>query len=161
MSSSSPAPRPDLASLLTILGDAVSAEVVAALAGTGLRHGHGYLVQRLLVTPATATELAGELGVTQQAVSRTVKELVALGHVEMTTDPSDSRRRPVRLTRRGRAAVARARRARADLDARVRDALGADRVDRLVTDLGAVVDALDLRDGVDRRTLRPPTPDLR
>ena len=57
MSSCSPTPHLDLASLLTILGDAVSAEVVAALAGTGLRHGHGYLVQRLLVAPATATAI--------------------------------------------------------------------------------------------------------
>jgi DNA-binding MarR family transcriptional regulator len=143
--------------LLTILGDAVSRQVVEALDGTGLRHGHGYLVQRLLVAPATATEMAAELGITQQAVSKTIKELVALGHVEMTTDPADSRRRPARLTRRGRAAVTRARAARQHMDDRIREALGIRRFDRLVADLDQVLDALGLRDDVNRRTVKPPT----
>src|SRR3954452_20172529 len=99
----------DLSSSLTLLGDAVSGIVSEALAGTGLRHGHGYLVQRLLVGPATASEVADELGVSQQAVSKAVKELVPPGHVEPVADEADGRRRPVRLTARGRRAVATAR----------------------------------------------------
>lgn len=150
----------DLASLLTILGDAVSSEVVSALDGTGLRHGHGYLVQRLLVGPTTATEMASELGISQQAVSKAVKELVGLGHVEMTVDPADSRRRPVRLTRRGRAAVSRARAARKVLDDRVRDGLGNQRFDGLVADLERVLDVLGLRDAVERRVVPPPAGEL-
>lgn len=153
-------PALDLASLLTILGDAVAGTVLASLEGTGLRHGHGYLVQRLLVGPATATEMAAELGITQQAVSKTVRELADLGHVELVVDPADSRRRPVRLTRRGRAAVRRARSARQRLDERIRDGLGEERFDRLVADLAEVLDVLDLRDAVARRAVKPPTQEL-
>lgn len=153
-------PRPDLAALLTILGDSVARQVLTALEGTGLRHGHGYLVQRLLVAPATATEMAGELGITQQAVSKTIKELVDLGHVEIAIDPSDARRRPARLTRRGRAAVTRARSVRQRVDDRIREALGDQRFERLVADLDEVVDALGLRNDVDQRSLKPVTADL-
>src|SRR5690242_12245399 len=117
-------PPLDLSSALTLLGDAVSARVLTALEGTGLRHGHGYLVQRLLVSPATATEVAQELGVTQQAVSKAVAELVSLGLVETVPDPADRRRRPARLTPSGRHAVASARAARAQVDATLREALG-------------------------------------
>lgn len=153
-------PTLDLASLLTILGDAVAGTVLASLEGTGLRHGHGYLVQRLLVGPATATEMAAELGITQQAVSKAVRELADLGHVELVVDPTDSRRRPVRLTRRGRAAVRRARSARQRVDQRIRDALGDQRFDRLVADLDEALDVLDLRDSVVRRAVKPPTHEL-
>lgn len=149
-------PPIDLASLLTVLGDAVSNEVVGALEGTGLRHGHGYFVQRLLLGPATATEMAAELGITQQAVSRTVKELLALGHVEPTVDIADSRRRPVRLTAQGLAAVEGARSVRQQLGNRIRDGLGDRRHDRLVADLEEVLDVLGLRDQVSRRAVRPP-----
>lgn len=155
-----PLPPPDLASLLTLLGDAVSREVVHALEGTGLRHGHGYVVQRLLVAPATATEIAAELRVTQQAVSRTVKELVDLGHVEMATDPADARRRPVRLTPRGRRAVARARRARQRLDDRIQARLGDRRFEALVVGLRDVAAEMGLLEDMDRRAVVPPAADL-
>lgn len=158
--SRSGSPRPDLASLLTILGDAISREVVGALEGTGLRHGHGYVIQRLLVAPATATEIAGELNITQQAVSKALKELVGLGHVEMTSDPADARRRPARLTPHGRAAVARARRARRRLDDRVRARLGPERLDAVTAELEEILDALGILDDVRRRSVMPPTHDL-
>jgi DNA-binding MarR family transcriptional regulator len=158
--SESTLPPPDLASLLTILGDAVSNEVIGALEGTGLRRRHGYLIQRLLVAPTTATEMATELGISQQAVSKTVKELVSLGHVEMTTDPVDSRRRPARLTHRGLAAVSRARSARQLLEERIRGVLGGDRFDALFVDLQQVLDVLGLSDEVNRRAVPPPAGEL-
>lgn len=150
----------DLASTLTILGDAVSRTVVDALAGTGLRHGHGYLVQRLLLGPATATQVAHELGVSQQAVSKAVNELVALGHVEAVRDPVDRRRRPVQLTARGRRAVDAARAARAEVDARIRAALGDEEFDRTTAALTVAIDALGMTESVRRRAVPPPGPDL-
>lgn len=152
-----PLPPLDLPSLLTIVGDAVSKEVVGALDGTGLRHGHGYVIQRLLVGPATATEMAGELGITQQAVSKAVKELTSLGHVETTPDPRDSRRRPVHLTARGRKAVATARAARRRIDARIREAIGDTALERLTDDLVALLPAFGIDDAVRRRAVPPPT----
>jgi len=154
-------PGLDVASALTILGDAVSRTVVDALDGTGLRHGHGYLVQRLLLEPATATEIAHDLGVSQQAVSKAVNELVTLGHVEAVTDPLDRRRRPVRLTPRGRRAVESARTARAEVDARLRAALGDEEFERTAAALAVAIDVLGLTDSVRRRTVPPPGPDVR
>lgn len=149
-------PALDVASALSLLGDAVDHSVLQALAGSGLRKSHGYVVQRLLVAPATATEIAVGLGVSQQAVSKTVQELVDLGHVEHLTDARDRRRRPVRLTPTGRRAVARARSARAAFDARLRDAMGGERVEALLVLLQSALDALGLGDDVGRRAVPPP-----
>jgi DNA-binding MarR family transcriptional regulator len=146
----------DLASVLNLLTDAVDERVLAALEGTGLRRGHGYLVQRLLDGPTTATEIADELGVSQQAVAKAVAELVALGHVEAAPEPSDRRRRPVQLTHRGRAAVETAREARAGFDRAVRDALGEEQFDATAAALMAALDALGLAEPVRRRAVRPP-----
>lgn len=153
-------PPLDVASALTLLGDAVSGLVLRNLDGTGLRHGHGYVVQRLLLGPTTATEIAQELGVTQQAVSKTLKELIALGHVETAADTADRRRRPVQLTARGHAAVETARAARRQVDDRIRSAIGPVRFSEMISDLTKALDALDLTENVRRRAVPPPTPDF-
>jgi DNA-binding MarR family transcriptional regulator len=106
----------DLATSLALVGAAVDDAVLEALreAGLhGLRRGHGFVVQRLVEGPETVGVIASGLGVSQQAVSKSVRELVELGYVEQREDPADRRRRPVRLTRRGRRAVSVARGARA------------------------------------------------
>ena len=149
-------PDLDLSSALILLGDAISAHVLSSLDGSGLRHSHGYVIQRLLVAPATATEMAEALGISQQAVSKTLKELLSLGIVEPVTDPADRRRRPVQLTERGRRAVETARAARADLDQRLRAHLGDRQFAQTLTALTTALDALDLGDRVRRRAARPP-----
>lgn len=148
-----------MASALTLLGDAVSGRVLEALADTGLRHGHGYLIQRLLIGPATATEIADELGVTQQGVSKAVNELIRLGHLETLTDATDGRRRPLRLTRQGRRAIATARAARAEINDRFLDALGEDRFSATRDALLTALEALDLG-GPTRRRAVPPAPGM-
>ncbi|RKS75585.1 DNA-binding MarR family transcriptional regulator [Motilibacter peucedani] len=144
-----------LATLLSLLGAAVDDAVLRALDGTGLRRGHGYVVQRLLVGPATATQVAAELGVSQQAVSKVLKELMALGHVELVADDADRRSRPVRLTTRGREAVHRARAVRADIDARVAGEVGTDELAAAHAVLVAALDVLGIREQVERRTVAP------
>src|SRR5690348_12671737 len=112
----------DLLSALSLAGAAVDRHVLDELHARGfaeLRPRHGYVVQRLLVAPQTATELAAALGVTQQAVSKLAGELLAAGYVQRTDDERDARRRPLALTERGEEAVAAARAARADLESRV------------------------------------------
>jgi DNA-binding MarR family transcriptional regulator len=89
-----------------------------------------------------------------------VRELLALGHVEVVIDPTDRRRRPVQLTRRGRAAVNRARAARREMDARARMALGDDRFNQTMADLVVMLEALDLAESVGRRAVPPPGPHL-
>jgi DNA-binding MarR family transcriptional regulator len=153
-------PEPDVASVLSLLGDAVSGRVLRALEGTGLRHGHGYLIQRLVVGPATATEIASELGISQQAVSKAVRELSDLGHVELGADPADARRRPVRLTTRGRRAVEAARTERQRIDEQLRASLGGPRFEETRLALLDALEALGLGEQVRRRAVPPPTPDL-
>lgn len=148
--------RLDLATVLGLLSDAVDRRVLLALTGTGLRRGHGYLVQRLLAGPSTATELAEDLGISQQAASKAVSELVALGHVEPAPGTGDRRRRPYRLTRRGRRAVETARSVRLDFDDEVRSALGGTDFDAVLRSLAAALDALGLTSSALRSAVRPP-----
>lgn len=150
-------PPPDLSSVLTILGDRISSLVVEALDGTGLRHGHGYLLQRLLTGPATASEVAQELGITQQAVSKAVKELVTLGHVELVADGDDRRRRPARLTPQGMNAVETARAARRSIDDRIRSAVGEAAFAETMATLHTAMEVLGISEAVTRRTVPPPS----
>ena len=125
---------------------------------SGLRHGHGYLIQRLVVAPATATAIAAELGVTQQAVSKSVKELIALGLVEFVPDPPDRRTRPVRLTATGWQAVHVSRTTRLEIDQRIRTALGDHNFECTLAALSTAIDALGLTERVRRRAVLPPRP---
>jgi len=67
----------------------------------GLRMSHGYLIQHLVEGDRSVTELARRMGVTQQAASKAVAELAALGYVE-SAPSDDARVRIVRLSARGR-----------------------------------------------------------
>ena len=151
-------PDLDVASALSLLGDEVDRIVLRALDGSGLRRSHGYLVQRLVVAPATATEMAVGLGVTQQAVSKAIKELEALGVVEPVPDTADRRSRPVRLTAFGWQAVTTARAARSAINERIRQAVGEQNFADTLTALRAALDVLELSDRVRRRAVAPPGP---
>lgn len=108
----------DLPTLVSLVGAAVDRRVLDSLTAAGihgLRTGHGYVIQRLVAGPSTVSEIGKAVGVSQQAVSKIVHELVALGYVESSTDPSDRRRHPLVLTARGRIAVATAREGRMTL----------------------------------------------
>jgi DNA-binding MarR family transcriptional regulator len=119
-------PTADLIATVSLVGDAIDRHVVDRLAQGGFPHmgvGHGYVIQRLLTGPQQVTAMAADLGVTQQAISKTVKELVGLGLAAQSVDDADSRRRPVVLTDRGQAMVERTRAIRADLLDRLTGAL--------------------------------------
>ncbi len=143
-----------------LLGDVMSRVVLQSLEGTGLRHGHGYLIQRLLVAPATATEVAADLGITQQAVSKAVRELVGLGIVEFVPEPADRRSRPVQLTDKGRQAIEASRATRRAIDRRVRDALGDQDHDHALEALATVIESFGLATAIQHRAVPPPTPDF-
>jgi DNA-binding MarR family transcriptional regulator len=72
-----------------------------------LRPAHGFLFQALGPDGATASELAGRLGITKQAARLMIDDLVALDYVQRGVDRADGRRRPVRLTARGEDALRR------------------------------------------------------
>jgi DNA-binding MarR family transcriptional regulator len=74
---------------------------VVARGFEGVRPAHGFAFSRLAPGGATATELAAHLGVTKQAASQLVDELVRKGYVERRAHPCDARARLVVLTERG------------------------------------------------------------
>ncbi|MFD7436664.1 MarR family winged helix-turn-helix transcriptional regulator [Streptomyces sp. NPDC059861] len=62
---------------------------------------YGFVFARLAPDGATATDLATHLGVTKQAASQLVDELVRKGYVVRRPHPDDARARLVVLTGRG------------------------------------------------------------
>ncbi|WP_435284472.1 MarR family winged helix-turn-helix transcriptional regulator [Streptomyces koelreuteriae] len=76
-------------------------EGVVARGFEGVRPAHGFAFTRLAPDGATATDLAAHLGVTKQAASQLVDEMVRKGYAERRAHPGDARARLVVLTERG------------------------------------------------------------
>jgi DNA-binding MarR family transcriptional regulator len=100
--------------------------------------------------------MARALGISQQAASKAVGELVALGYVALSIDESDRRRKTATLTRRGQQAVRQSRSARAEFDQRLRCALGEARFAVTLDALYRAMEELDLEGAVQNRMVRPP-----
>ncbi|MGW1780875.1 MarR family winged helix-turn-helix transcriptional regulator [Streptomyces sp. NPDC002143] len=66
-----------------------------------VRPAHGFAFARLAPGGATVGELGVHLGVTKQAASQLVDELVRKGYVERRPHPDDARARLIVLTERG------------------------------------------------------------
>lgn len=69
--------------------------------GFEVRPAYGFAFTRLAPDGATVTDLATHLGVTKQAASQLVDELVRKGYAERRPYPGDARARLVVLTERG------------------------------------------------------------
>ncbi|MFE9769017.1 MarR family winged helix-turn-helix transcriptional regulator [Streptomyces sp. NPDC005808] len=76
-------------------------EGVVARGFEGVRPAHGFAFARLAPGGATVTELAAHLGVTKQAASQLVDEVVRRGYVERRPHPDDARARLLVLTEHG------------------------------------------------------------
>jgi DNA-binding MarR family transcriptional regulator len=76
-------------------------EGVVARGFEGVRPAHGFAFARLAPDGATVTDLAAHLGVTKQAASQLVDEVVRKGYVERRPHPDDGRARLLVLTERG------------------------------------------------------------
>lgn len=153
------APQLDLSLAALFAGQALNDEVLArvrARGHDGLRHAHGYVVQRLIEGPRPIGALAAELGITQQAVSKSVGELERLGFVERLADPADARVRNVALTERGRGAIEATRAARREVVDELREALGPRRVEAATRLLRDVVEVRGLAPAVRGRRVTPP-----
>lgn len=92
------------AALLAVAGDLTQRihDGVVARGFTDLRPAHGFAFARLAPDGATVTDLAAHLGVTKQAASQLVDEIVRKGYAERRPHPADARARLVVLTGRGR-----------------------------------------------------------
>ncbi|CAL9407322.1 hypothetical protein SUDANB9_01581 [Streptomyces sp. enrichment culture] len=103
-------------------------EGVVARGFEGVRPAHGFAFARLAPDGATVTDLAVHLGVTKQAASQLVDELVGKGYVERRPHPADARARLVVLTEAGWACTRAAEEAAAEVVGSWADVLGEDGV---------------------------------
>ncbi|MCW5811425.1 MAG: helix-turn-helix transcriptional regulator [Labilithrix sp.] len=117
--------------------------MLAALARKhgGVRVSYGWIMQHLMGGPQSVTYVARALGISQQAVSKSLRELERLGYVK-ESDGEDGRARYVALTARGQDLVAAARRSRAAVDDDVRRLLGADTYEKTRTALRRTLEHL-------------------
>ena len=149
----------DLSLAALFAGYALNDEVQRRLHSAGfegLRFSHGFLIQHLVAGERTVGELAELMGITQQAVSKTVGELETLGYLERRARAADARVRLVTLTRRGREAIETAREERAEVVAELRSELGPRRVDAATALLRDVLRAQGALPDIRRRRVRLP-----
>src|SRR5215470_8680974 len=150
--------RLDLAYLGFFLGLRVSELVLekgVAAGLRGMRESHGYVVQHLIESDRSITELARRMNVSQQAASKSIAELVKHGVVE-SRPSSDRRARRIRLTKRGWDAVRLSRRARQAIEARLQRAVGEKSYDEAKHTLTACLDVLGGLSRVRTRRIRSP-----
>ena len=102
--SSKPIPTQlDLGYLALFLGLRVNELVLQRLAKAGMtrvRESHGYVIQHLIEKERSISELAARMGVSQQASSKVVAELVDLRVLQLTK-AKDRRTKVVRLSSYG------------------------------------------------------------
>ncbi|AZM78538.1 MarR family transcriptional regulator [Streptomyces sp. KPB2] len=99
-------------------------EGVVARGFEGVRPAHGFAFTRLAPDGATVTDLAVHLGMTKQAASQLVEDLVRRGYVERRPHPDDARARLVVLTESGWACTRAAEEAAAEVVGAWADVLG-------------------------------------
>jgi DNA-binding MarR family transcriptional regulator len=104
--------RSDFGILLALAFAGFVDQLRAALAARGygdLNRSFGYVARVLAVEPLSLRQLAGRLQLTSQGALKIVDDMVARGYAERIPHPGDRRSTRLRLTRRGRAALAAAR----------------------------------------------------
>lgn len=148
----------DIGHLALFVGMAINDVVLADLTKQGfpaLKSAHGFIVQHLLRRAHSVSELAKLLGVTQQAVSKTLKEMSAEGYVE-DGESSDARVRMVALSERGHELVEASRAARRRLQNKLRKRLGEGELARVHQTLTQVLGLVGGAEAVQKRRVRPP-----
>ncbi|GHH18339.1 MarR family winged helix-turn-helix transcriptional regulator [Streptomyces lanatus] len=128
------------ATLLAVAGELTQRihEGVVARGFEGVRPAHGFAFARLAPDGATATDLAVHLGVTKQAASQLVDEIVRKGYAERRPHPGDARARLIVLTERGWACTRAAEEAAAEVVRGWGDVLGEGEVRALLGQLARI-----------------------
>lgn len=126
-----------------------------AVGFNGFRESHGYVIQHFVEADRSITELARRMEVTQQAASKVIGELVALGILE-ATPALDRRSKRIRLSDRGQRLAKTSRQLRTRIEKRLLSAIGTPAYEAARTTL---VQCLEKLGGVDRiksRRVRAP-----
>ncbi len=128
------------------LHKAFEAECFARLAAagfTGLRMRHSILLEALGTEGSRITTLAGQLGMTKQAVGELVDDLESGGYLERVNDPSDRRARIIRFTSKGQRALQTAYEIMPAIEREYADLIGAERYAATRLALGDLVAVID------------------
>jgi DNA-binding MarR family transcriptional regulator len=129
----------------------------AAIAGfRGVRESHGYLIQHVIESDRSITELAKRMGVTQQAASKVVAELIELGILQAVR-AKDRRAKRIRLSQRGWQCVRLGRHSRNQLDKRLLAAAGKRNYEKAKSTLLTCLQALGGMGRIKSRRVRPPS----
>ena len=118
-----------------------------------LNRSFGYVARALDASPLTLRELARQLGMTSQGALKIVDDMEASGYLERVPDPSDGRAKRLRLTRRGRAVLAAARRFHGRFEEQLAARVGRKRAAVCRAVLETILDARAAPDGA--TALRP------
>ena len=105
----------------------------------GVRPAHEFALRAIDGGAETASELGRRLGVSKQAAAKTIAALEALGYVDREADPGDARRKRLRVTPRGHEMVSVGSGLFDDVRARWAAQIGAHELDRLQSQLAALV----------------------
>jgi DNA-binding MarR family transcriptional regulator len=148
----------DLGYLAFFFGQRVNELVVQRLVRAGftnIRESHGYVVQHLIECERSISELARRMGVTQQAASKTIAEMVRLGVLEATAG-DDRRAKAIRISKRGWESIRLSRHARAQMNRRLAKIIGTESYQRTKTDLIRCLTALGGVQTIRSRRVREP-----
>lgn len=151
-------PERDLVILLQAVSVHLNDEVLARVradVGDDIRFHDGYVFQHLVEAPLSVSELAARLGVTQQAASKQVADLVERHLVVRRRDPRDSRAWRLSLSDRGLRAVEAGRTARRSIADALADALGPAELSSLSEQLQRVSNHTGAMEQLLGRAIRP------
>jgi DNA-binding MarR family transcriptional regulator len=118
----------DYGILIGLAYQSFTSQLRGALAAQGfdnLGGAYGYVFRVLVSEQHSQRELAARLQITDQGMAKIVDEMVERDYLERRPDPGDARVKRLHLARRGRAALAAARRFHADFERRLARQLGA------------------------------------
>jgi DNA-binding MarR family transcriptional regulator len=122
---------------------------------TGVRESHGYVIQHVIESDRTITELAKRMEVTQQAASKIVAELIHLGILE-AVPAKDRRAKRIRLSHRGWSCVKLGRRVREQITSRLIAAVGREACEQAKSTLVTCLRALGGIERIRSRRIRAP-----
>jgi DNA-binding MarR family transcriptional regulator len=132
----------DIAPLLMLAARAQLAQMMkrlAVLGFDGLTPAFATVMPLLDAKGSRSTVLAQKAGVTKQAMSQLIKLLEQRDYVEQVIDPTDTRAKVIRLTKRGIALRRACEGVRKDLQAQALETLGKKDLSKLHRDLNKLI----------------------
>jgi len=147
----------DFGILLGLAYQGFTDELRATLAAQGfddLGGAYGYVFRALATEELSQRELATRLAITDQGMAKILAEMIDRGYVERRADTEDARVKRLRLAKRGRDALAAARRFHVTFERRLTREAGADAV-RTLRRLLEVVSRSNEPDDFAQARLRP------